>query len=107
MIINDIFVVYSTFPDQSEAFSVSETLLEKRLVACVNIYEQATSLYRWDGKIQKEKEVIMVAKTTKHKLSSAIDTIESLHSYKLPCIVAYPVTQGSAEFIQWVSDETK
>lgn len=103
---NNIWVVYSTFPNAEEAFFIANMLLEKHLIACANVHEQVVSLYRWQGGIQREKEVVMVAKTTQARVESAIALIAENHSYQIPAITAHAVAEGFAPFMQWVTDET-
>ncbi len=102
----DIFEIHSTFATRDEADLVAEQLVEARLAACVNIYTDATSLYRWQGLLHREKEVIFIAKTSKKKLEQAIDFIKKHHSYDLPAITAHPISDGFAPYLQWVEDET-
>ena len=102
----DIWVIYSTFGRREEALSAAHVLVENRLVACANLYENVTSVYRWQGAVTQGQEAVLIAKTSKEKLQAAIDQIKALHSYALPCIVAYPVADGFPPFLQWVSDET-
>lgn len=102
----EIWIVYSTFPNRQEALSAAQQLVEKRLAACVNLHDGVTSIYRWQGAIQQEKEVVFIAKTQQKKVSAAIDALKQLHSYEVPCIVAYPVGEGLPAFLQWVADET-
>lgn len=102
----DIWVVYSTFSTREEALSVAQILLEKRLIACANLYDNVLSLFRWEGAIAQAQEVAFVAKTTHRQLQPAMDMIKSLHSYQLPCITAYPVAEAFPPFLQWVHDET-
>jgi len=85
---------------------MSQALLEKRLIACANLYDNVTSLYRWQGGIQQEQEVTIMAKTNAAKVAGAIEFIKSTHSYQLPCVTAHPLADGSAPFLQWVEDET-
>jgi periplasmic divalent cation tolerance protein len=106
MKINDIWMVYSTFPQREEAFSVATELLEKRLIACANIHENVTSLYHWEGTINQEPEVVLMAKTHQAQVTATIEEIKRLHGYQLPCIVAYPLPEGYGPFMQWVTDET-
>lgn len=101
-----IWVLYSTFGNRDEAIFVAQTLLGERLIACANIYDQVTSLYRWQGEIQKETEVVMVAKTAEPAVPKAIAAIKRLHSYELPCVVSYPVENGFEPYLQWVNQET-
>jgi periplasmic divalent cation tolerance protein len=104
---NEIWSLYSTFPNREEALSVAHKLLEKKLIACANLLENITSIYRWEGAVQQEQEVLMIAKTTPANVGQAIAEIKKLHSYQLPCIVAYPIAQGHPSFLQWVADETR
>ena len=106
MTTKEIWALYSTFPSQAEALSVARMLVEKRLVACANILENMVSVYRWQGGIQQEPEVALFAKTTKDNVKAAIEAIKNQHSYQLPCIVAYPVSEGFTPFMQWVVNET-
>src|SRR5512147_2323513 len=98
----DIWVLYSTFGNREEALSAARSLVEKRLAACANLHDNVTSVYRWEGKIEEAREVVMTAKTSKKKLAQAMDEIKRLNSYDLPCMVAYPVTEGFAPFMKWV-----
>ena len=99
-------MLYSTFANRAEAISIANILVEKRLVACANLYENVVSIYRWQDTIQQEQEVVLIAKTVKEQVQVAIETIKTLHSYQLPCIVAYPVAEGYPPFLKWVADET-
>ena len=103
---NNIWVVYSTFPNSEEAFFVANKLVEERLIACANVYDHVTSVYRWQGGIQREKEVVMVAKTSQPRVAAVIAAIAEMHSYQLPAITSYPVADGFEPFLQWVTDET-
>ncbi len=102
----EIWVIYSTFPNRDEAFSVAGALLEKQLIACANVHSEVTSLYRWEGAIQKEEEAVMVAKTSENRVKAAIAMIKGMHSYQIPCILAYPAGDGLPAFAQWVAAET-
>jgi periplasmic divalent cation tolerance protein len=102
----ETWVLYSTLPSEEKAFFISRHLLEKRLIACANVYRGVTSLYRWEGAIQQEPEVVLVAKTRKELVPKAIEAVKSLHSYELPCIIAYPIAKGFPPFLQWIADET-
>jgi periplasmic divalent cation tolerance protein len=103
---SDIYVVYSTFPNRSEAISMARELLDKKLVACVNILDAVTSLYRWQNEVKEEAETLLLAKTAAAKLQAAMEHIKAAHSYQLPCIVAYRVSDGNPEFLRWVEGET-
>ena len=89
-----------------EAQSIGKTLVEEKLVACINILPNATSLYWWEGKVEKNSEVVMIAKTTDSLVSQVIERIKALHSYECPCIVSLPIEQGNEDFLTWVEKST-
>lgn len=102
-----IWLVYSTFSERDKAFSAARLLLEERLVACANVSEKMSSLYRWEGNIRQETEVSFIAKTGDDKVEAAIARLKELHPYDLPSILAWPVEKGFAPFIDWVVAETR
>ncbi len=102
----DIWSIYSTFRTRDEAISVARALVEARLVACVNLHEQVTSIYRWEGAVQQDTEVALTAKTSKKMLQKAMEAIKQLHSYEVPCILATPVDGGYPPYLDWIKHET-
>lgn len=103
---SETYMLYSSFADKGEAISAARTLLKEKLVACVNIFDNATSLYFWQEEMLEESEVIFVAKTGAARLQEAMARLKTLHSYKIPCILAYPAADGYAPYIQWVKTQT-
>lgn len=103
---NNIWWVYSTFPNEAEAFSVAQTLLEEKKVACTNMIAGVKSQYMWEGKLCCENECILLCKTQKSLVTAVIDRVKDLHSYDVPCIMALPLQAGHAPFMQWVMSET-
>jgi periplasmic divalent cation tolerance protein len=96
------YFVYMTFGDLKEATEVSKILVKENLAACTNIIKGMQSVYAWQGKIIKDKEVVVIAKTEKAKLSKLEKLVKKLHSYDNPCIVWIPVDGGSATYLQWL-----
>jgi periplasmic divalent cation tolerance protein len=90
-----------------EAEKIGSMLVEKRLAACVNIFEKMTSIYRWEGKIHKEEETVIIAKTRTGLIDELTAKVREIHSYVVPCIVSLPVTGGNPDFLSWIEDETK
>lgn len=86
---------------------LARALLEARLIACANLIDGTTSLYRWEGEMREESECILIAKTTAARLEEITAKVKALHGYECPCIVAMPITGGNADFLSWVSDEVK
>ncbi|QDU63147.1 Divalent-cation tolerance protein CutA [Planctomycetes bacterium Pan216] len=99
-------LVYMTTGEREEARTIGQALVQERLAACVNMIEPMTSIYRWEGKIQEDKEVVLLAKTTSEQLADLIEKVKSLHSYACPCIVAVPIQGGNPAFLQWIAVET-
>lgn len=103
----NIHVLYSTFANQTEAETVASLLLEQNLIACANIFCEVRSLYRWEGQLHNDPEVVMIAKTSADKLESAIETLTRLHSYDCPCMTSWPIEAGNPAYLKWVADEVK
>ncbi len=100
-------LIYVTVKDKEEARRIGAKLLEDRLIACANILDGLTSIYRWEGEVCASQEALLLAKTTEEKIPLVVDSIRAMHSYELPCIVAFPITSGLPEFMKWVADEVK
>jgi periplasmic divalent cation tolerance protein len=100
--------LYSTWPSLETAEAAARTLLEERLIACANVLPGARSLFRWEGHIQAEPEVVMIAKTTAAGAAQARDLLIRLHPYEIPCVTVIPILAEASNpaFISWVASET-
>ena len=103
---SSLATVYMTTDSMEEAERVATGLLERRLVACVNIIPGATSMYRWEDEIKKEQEVVMIAKTQMRMVRECVNAVKELHSYEVPCVTAMPVLKLNPAFGNWVISET-
>lgn len=101
------YSVYVTFPNQETAQAIAEELITRKLAACANIINTVTSIYIWESKLQKDQETIMFLKTTKDKLKNLTEKIVELHPYDLPCVVALPIEDGNATYLNWIRDQTR
>ena len=90
-----------------EADLISNSLLEKKFIACSNIINDMKSTFWWNGNIQKENEVMIIAKSTKALLDNIIAEVKSLHSYDVPEILAIPILGGNPDYLNWIIEETK
>jgi periplasmic divalent cation tolerance protein len=99
-------LVYSTFPTAEAAELVGTHLVEQRLAACVNVIAPMTSIYRWEGKIVRDSEAVMIIKTRKSSAEAVIAAVRSRHSYTNPALVVIPSEGGSADYIKWLLDST-
>lgn len=98
-------IILSTTPNIEEAQKIAQSLVEKRLAACVNILPQVISVYEWENKIQNDSEVLMIIKTSKEKAEMAKDEILKLHSYTLPEVIFLEPKGGHTEYKNWVINQ--
>lgn len=99
--------VYITVGNMDEARSIAQALVSTRLAACANILENMRSIYWWEGEIQEDREVVVIAKTTESLVPPLIEKVKSLHSYDCPCIVSLPISDGNKPFLDWIVEETR
>jgi periplasmic divalent cation tolerance protein len=97
-------VVLVTVPAQSEADTIAEALISERLAACVNIIPGLTSVYRWEGKVLRESELLLVIKTTSDRYSELQARVKQLHSYTTPEIIALEFTNASEDYLAWIDE---
>ena len=99
--------VYLTFPDAAAAEAIGTSLVEAGLAACVNVFPAGTSIYRWEGAIVHEGEVVAWAKTTRGRLDALTAAVAAAHPYAVPCVVGYPAVGGAVAFLDWVRGTTE
>jgi periplasmic divalent cation tolerance protein len=99
-------LVVTQMPDRASALTLARSLLDSRLAACVSVGAPVESLYHWRGKIETTQEIPVVVKTRSERYAAVEAAIRSGHPYELPEIVAVPVTDGLAPYLQWIADET-
>jgi periplasmic divalent cation tolerance protein len=95
-------VALMTASGLDEARAIASTLVEERLAACCNIVGGVESIYRWGGKVESAREVLVVVKTTADLQQAVAERIEQLHSYDLPEFVVLPVVGGSERYLAWL-----
>lgn len=100
-----IVTLYITCNDREQALGIAHELLVQKLIACANILDNVTSLYHWQGEIQQDKEVLLLAKTTIAKSQAAIAAARKAHSHEIPCITLLPVNGGNSDYLAWVKKE--
>jgi periplasmic divalent cation tolerance protein len=99
-------LIYATFPTAEAAESVGRELIEQRLAACVNVIAGMTSLYRWEGRIARDSEAVMIIKTRQGAADAVIAAVKERHSYTNPALLVVPVEGGSPDYIAWLLNET-
>jgi len=100
-------VILSTVSSKREAQKIAKLLLEKHLVACVNIVSSVESHYWWEGKLTKSQEYLLIIKARKSSFSKIERAIQKAHSYDIPEIIALPITEGSKPYLSWLKESTR
>ena len=95
-------VVLMTAANGEEATRLAEVLVVAHLAACVQILPEVESVYRWKGQVERQAEVLLLAKTTREKFDEIEQAVRALHSYEIPEIIAMPITAGSAPYLEWL-----
>ena len=95
-------IVLMTASNREEAAKIVRILLEERLIACGNIVESVCSLFWWKGKIEEEKEVLVIMKSREGLFKKLSKRVTELHSYDVPEILALPIVDGSPSYLEWL-----
>src|SRR5947209_20628836 len=99
----DPIVVLMTAANAAEAERIAEALVHDRLAACVQILPEIKSIYFWKGEVQRDTEVLLLAKTVVPNFAELERKVRSIHSYETPEIIALNITQASQPYLQWLS----
>lgn len=97
-------VVLITTSSAQEAETIGKALVESRLAACVNVLAGVCSLFRWEGAIERQEEMLMLVKSRSDLLPSIIEVVKRLHSYTVPEVIALPILAGSSDYLTWVDE---
>lgn len=103
----DTRIVLCTVPDEVTAERISSALVEERLAACVNAVPGVASTYRWEGKVQHAREVLLVMKCAADRYPLLEARILALHPYTTPEVVALAIAAGSAPYLTWITESTR
>lgn len=100
-------LILSTCPNQEIADIIATTLVDEQLAACVNIVPGIQSVYRWQGKTEKESELLLLIKARADALDKIKTRIVELHPYELPEIIAVPIGDGLKQYLEWINNPDK
>ena len=93
-----------TAGDKDEARFIGQALVKARLAACVNILENMSSIYCWEGRLQEDSEVVLLAKTTAERFAGLKAKVAEIHSYECPCILGFRAADGFPPFLEWIRE---
>jgi len=99
----DPIVVLMTAATNEEATRIAELLVNKKLAACVQILPEMQSIYVWKGAVQREREFLLLAKTTSANFADLEREVRAIHSYETPEIIALPITASSESYLKWLT----
>lgn len=102
----DAIVVLITAPGADKAAEIGRALVEERLAACANIVPGVRSIYRWEGKLQDDAEVLMLVKTRAALFEKLRERVVALHPYSVPEVLALPVAAGAQPYLDWIASAT-
>ncbi len=97
---------YVTCGSREEAVAIAREVVERRLAACANIIDGLTSIYRWEGSVHEDPEVLLLLKTRRDLAEALTEAIVALHSYDCPCVTVLPITGGNRDYLAWIASET-
>jgi periplasmic divalent cation tolerance protein len=97
----------TTTASKEEAASIAQTLVERKLAACVNITGPIDSVYRWKGQVENSTEWLLLIKTTAAAFDRVQDVIRELHSYELPECIQLPIEAGAHEYLSWIKESVQ
>jgi periplasmic divalent cation tolerance protein len=95
-------VVLVTCGSMGEARKIGRGVVERKLAACANVVPGVESIYRWKGKVERAREVLVIMKTTANRLPDLEREVKRLHSYEVPEFIVLPLTAGSRDYLNWI-----
>jgi periplasmic divalent cation tolerance protein len=101
---SEAIIVFMTAGSGEEAARLADMLVGANLAACVQILPEIESVYRWEGKVERQAETLILAKTCQSKFDDLEREVKALHSYDVPEIIAVKVTAGSNSYLQWLNE---
>lgn len=100
-------VCLCTCPDAASARRIADALVGERLAACVNLLPGISSVYRWQGRVERAEEVLLVVKTTRDRLEALTQRVQALHPHELPEVIAVDIAGGLPAYLAWIVDQTR
>lgn len=100
-------VVLVTAASTQEAARIGRALVKAELAACVNLLPGIRSIFRWEGKVSEEREVLLIVKSRSDLFDRLAAAVTRLHSYKVPEVIAFPIADGTPDYLAWIRKSTR
>jgi periplasmic divalent cation tolerance protein len=100
-------LVLCTAPDAATAERIATAMVEERLAACVNVMPGVASAYRWEGKVERATEVLLLMKSSADRYPALEARVRELHPYAVPEVIALAIAEGSAPYLEWITESTR
>lgn len=97
------FLILVTVPDEETGLTLARTLVTEELAACANLVPGLRSIYRWEGKIQDDQELLLLIKTSRTCWERLLERVLALHPYETPEVIGLPIEQGAPEYLHWLA----
>lgn len=104
---SQVVIALSTAPDAETAQRIARALVQEGLIACASLVPGLTSVYRWEGQVHADPEVLLLIKTRRENVTRLKERLPELHPYQVPELLVAPVEDGLAPYCRWVLDETR
>ena len=104
---NDIRIAYITMGSMEAARELGSFLVDSKVAACANIVPGMESIYSWKGKVEKDLEVILLAKTTLEMMEKLTKMVKEKHDYECPCIIWLPIEGGNPDYLAWLREQVR
>ncbi len=106
LLMEDYLVVFITAPSEEVGEQIARALVEQKLAACVNIAAPVRSIYVWEGEVQDDAEVLLIAKTRAAVFAEKLVlAVQAIHPYDVPEIIALPIARGAQGYLGWIGAE--
>ena len=103
---SDELIIFVTAPNEDEARRIADALVNEQMAACVNIVGGVESIYRWQGRVEHDRELLLIIKSRAGRYADLERRVKELHSYTTPEVIAFRIERGSQEYLDWIRDST-
>lgn len=100
-------MVVTTLPGDADALAFARSLVEDRLAACANVLPPMESVYRWEGRVERDEERQLVLKTTRDRTAALWERVRELHPYEVPEFLVVPIVDGNDAYLRWIGESTR